>query len=336
MKYRKLGWSGVLVSELCLGTMTFGWHSDEETSRKMMTKFEERGGNFLDTANVYSDGKSEEILGKWLKGKNRDDFVIATKVRFRTEKGVNSIGLTRKHILHSVERSLERLGTDYVDILQLHAFDPLTPLEETMATMDHLVEEGKIRYVGISNFRGWQLQRAVDICEMNGWEKPVSIQPQYNLITRATEFEILPVASFNNLAVLPWSPLAGGILTGKYEGGIEKAKKGTRIGDSENRGWYQGVESERTRRIVEKVKEIASSTGRTPGQVAINWLLSNKTVTSPIIGARNEEQLSDNLDSADWSLTAEQIGELNSASFIEVTYPYDQRAEEQQRRGREI
>ncbi|MEM4089689.1 MAG: aldo/keto reductase, partial [Thermoplasmatales archaeon] len=230
MKYKKLGWSGVLISDLCLGTMTFGWQADETTSFDIMNKFEENDGNFIDTANVYSDGKSEEIVGKWLKGRNRENFVVATKVRFRTGKGLNSVGLSRKHILHSVRESLKRLETDYIDILQLHAWDPLTPLEETLSTMNYLVQEGLIRYVGISNFRGWQLQKAVDICTERDWEKPVSIQPQYNLIARATEYEILPVASFNELAVLPWSPLAGGVLTGKYESGISSAPKGTRIG----------------------------------------------------------------------------------------------------------
>ncbi|MGC8644976.1 MAG: aldo/keto reductase [Thermoplasmata archaeon] len=336
MKYRKLGWSGLLVSELCLGTMTFGWQADEETSFKIMDKFVESGGNFLDTANVYSDGKSEQIVGKWFKGRRREDFVIATKVRFRTGSGANSVGLSRKHILHSVRDSLERLGTDYIDVLQLHAWDPLTPLEETMSTLNDLVHDGAIRYVGISNFRGWQLQRAVDICIQKGWERPVSIQPQYNLIARATEFEILPVASFNGLAVLPWSPLAGGILTGKYETGITSAPKGTRIGDSQNKEYYARLENERTRKIIDALGKVASDTGKTRGQVALNWLLMNPAVTSPIIGARNVDQLQENLGAAGWALDRGQIDLLNSASALDITYPYDQRAEDQQRRDRTL
>ncbi|MGC8561957.1 MAG: aldo/keto reductase [Thermoplasmata archaeon] len=334
MKYKNLGWSGLLVSELCLGTMTFGWHSDEETSNKVMNKFYEYGGNFIDTANVYSDGKSEEIVGKWMKGREREDFVVATKVRFRTGKGINSVGLSRKHIIHSVKESLRRLGLDYLDILQLHAWDPLTPLEETMSTMNHLVEEGLIRYVGISNFRGWQLQRAIDICEERGWEKPVSIQPQYNLITRATEFEILPVASYNNLAVLPWSPLAGGFLTGKYESGIASAPKETRIGESQNKEYYEKLESDRAKRIIQALKEVAKETGKLNGEIALNWLLNNKNVTSPIIGARNEKQLVENIRATEWKLTNKQMDILNIASALDVTYPYDQRAEDQQKRDR--
>ncbi|MGC8617953.1 MAG: aldo/keto reductase [Thermoplasmata archaeon] len=334
MKYKNLGWSGLLVSELCLGTMTFGWHSDEETSNKVMNKFYEYGGNFIDTANVYSDGKSEEIVGKWMKGREREDFVVATKVRFRTGKGINSVGLSRKHIIHSVKESLRRLGLDYLDILQLHAWDPLTPLEETMSTMNHLVEEGLIRYVGISNFRGWQLQRAIDICEERGWEKPVSIQPQYNLITRATEFEILPVASYNNLAVLPWSPLAGGFLTGKYESGIASAPKETRIGESQNKEYYEKLVSDRAKRIIQALKEVAKETGKLNGEIALNWLLNNKNVTSPIIGARNEKQLVENIRATEWKLTNKQMDILNIASALDVTYPYDQRAEDQQKRDR--
>ncbi|MEM2615815.1 MAG: aldo/keto reductase [Thermoplasmatales archaeon] len=336
MKYRKLGWSGVLVSELCMGTMTFGWQADESASFKIMDKFEEEGGNFIDTANVYSDGKSEEIVGRWIKGRDRESFIIGTKVRFRTGNNPNSVGLSRKHILHSVRESLKRLGTDYVDILQLHAWDPLTPLEETLSTMNYLVQEGLIRYVGISNFRGWQLQKAIDLCLEMGWEKPVSIQPQYNLIARATEYEILPVASFNGLAVLPWSPLAGGVLTGKYEGGIDSAPKGTRVGDSKNKEYYVKMENDRTKSILKALSTISEETGKKKSQIALNWLLSNPSVTSPIIGARNVEQLVENLGASGWNLTRDQIERLNSASAIEITYPYDLRAEEQQRRDRTI
>jgi aryl-alcohol dehydrogenase-like predicted oxidoreductase len=334
MKIKKVGDSGLLVSELCLGTMTFGWQADEKTSHSIIEGFVEKGGNFLDTADVYSDGKSEQIIGNWLEKQEREDFVIATKVRFRTSNGVNSVGLSRKHILSSVDASLKRLKTDYVDIIQVHAWDPLTPLEETFETLNDLVHSGKTRYIGVSNFRAWQFQKALDICHYEGWVKPISIQPQYNLIARSTENEIIPMAISENIAVFPWSPLAGGILTGKYTNGISSAPKGTRIGDSQSRDMYTRYENDRTKKILGTLKEISAETGRTQGQIALNWLLANPAITAPIIGARNKEQLTENIGSTGWVLTKDQIRRLDEASRLEVTYPYDQRAEDQQRRDR--
>jgi len=331
VKLRKLGRTGVLVSELCLGTMTFGWQVDEEASHRMLDRFVEAGGNFLDTSNVYSSGRSEEIIGKWLAGRERAGVVVATKARFRTGDGANSVGLSRKHLLHAVGESLRRLRTDYIDLLQLHAWDPLTPLEETFGALNRMTEDGLVRYVGVSNFRGWQFEKALQLCRSRGWHEPVSLQPQYSLYARATEFELLPMCRTENVAVLPWSPLAGGFLSGKYKDGVRSPPAGTRIADAKDVEFYaKRFENERASRIVGSVETVAKASGRTMAQVALNWLLSRPGVTAPIIGARNADQLSEDLGSTGWSLTEDQISALNLASDLEVTYPYDKRAEEQQ------
>lgn len=327
----------MLVSELCLGTMTFGWQMEEAASHGLLDRFVEGGGNFLDTSNVYSSGKSEEIIGTWLSGRDRQTIVLATKARFRTADGANSVGLSRKHLFHAVHDSLRRLRTDYIDLLQVHAWDPLTPLEETWSTLHTLVENGSVRYVGVSNYRAWQFEKALQLCRQRGWHEPVSLQPQYSLYARATEFELLPMCAAEGIAVLPWSPLAGGVLTGKYENGIRSPPPGTRIADSNDVEIYaRRFDNERTRRIVDAVRAVAQETGKTMSQVALNWLLSHPAVTAPIVGARNVGQLSENLSSTGWSLGKEQIAALNAASELEVTYPYDQRAEEQQRADRVV
>jgi len=334
MKMKKFGKTGLLVSELCLGTMTFGWQADDNASHEILDSFTKSGGNFIDTADVYSEGRSEEIIGRWLSGEDRESLVIATKARFRTADHPNGVGLSRKHIHSAVKASLKRLGTDYIDIFQVHAWDPMTPVEETFGTLNALVEDGLIRYIGISNYRGWQFEKALQICRARGWNEPVSIQPQYNIIVRATEFEILPMALAENIAVVPWSPLAGGILTGKYVSGISKAEKGTRVGDSTTPEYYRKMENDRTSRIIAELKRISKDTGKTMAQIALNWLLSNPAVTAPIIGARNLAQLEDNLGAVGWKLSEEHEEAINRSSEVEVTYPYDQRAEDQQRRDR--
>jgi aryl-alcohol dehydrogenase-like predicted oxidoreductase len=337
MKLKKLGRSGTLVSELCLGTMTFGWQADEGTSHRLLDRYVEEGGNFLDSSNVYSSGASEQIIGKWLAQQDRQDLVLATKARFRTADGANRVGLSRKHLFHAVAESLHRLGTDYLDLLQVHAWDPLTPLEETFGALHTLVENGSIRYVGVSNFRAWQFEKALQLCRARGWHEPVSLQPQYSLYARATEFEILPMCLAEGVAVLPWSPLASGVLSGKYKGGVRSASKGTRIGDAEDAEFYAGrFDNERTTRIVRAVERVAQEVGKPMPQVALNWLLSRPAVTAPIVGARTVDQLSENLGSTGWSLGKDQIASLDKASELEVTYPYDRGAEEQQRRGREL
>jgi aryl-alcohol dehydrogenase-like predicted oxidoreductase len=337
MKFKKLGRTGTLVSELCLGTMTFGWQADEETGHRMLDRFLEAGGNFLDSSNVYSSGKSEEIIGSWLSHHDRQDIVLATKARFRTADGANSVGLSRKHLFHAVADSLRRLQSGYIDLLQVHAWDPLTPLEETFGALHTLVEDGSVRYVGVSNYRAWQLEKALQLCRSRGWHEPVSLQPQYSLYARATEFELLPMCLAENVAVLPWSPLAGGVLSGKYKGGVRSPPAGSRIADAEDLEFYASrFDNARTERIVRAVEAVAQETGKPMAQVALNWLLGRPAVTAPIIGARNLAQLSENLGSTGWSLSQDQIAALDLASELDVTYPYDKRAEEQQRRDREL
>lgn len=336
MQTRRLGRTSALVGELGLGTMTFGsrgegWRVDEETSHRILDRFVASGGNLLDTADVYSSGRSEEIIGTWLTHQDREEVILATKARFRTGPGPNRVGLSRKHLLSAVRESLRRLRTDYVDLFQVHAWDPWTPLEETFGTLNRLVEDGLIRYVGVSNFRGWQLEKALQLCRQRSWEEPVSLQPQYSLYARATEFELLPLCTAEGLAVLPWSPLASGVLSGKYVQGIRNPPAGSRIANAEDPGTYASrFDNDRMRRILSALNAAAKELGRTPAQVALNWLIARPAVTAPILGARSVEQLEENLGATGWSLPPEQRLALDEASELEVTYPYDRRAEEQQ------
>ncbi|NOU94469.1 aldo/keto reductase [Paenibacillus sp. LMG 31456] len=331
MDYRFVGKTGLKVSELCLGSMTFGAAADREESFRIMDGYTEAGGNFIDTANVYSQGLSEEIVGAWLKEKNRNDFVVATKVRFGMGEGPNDMGLSRKHILASVEDSLRRLGTDYIDLFQVHAWDAATPLEETLSTLNDLVRKGVVRYIGASNYRAWQLQKAIYVSRQNGWESFVCLQPQYNLLCRATEYELLPLCENEGVGVIPWSPLRGGLLSGKFKRG-EIPQENTRVGA--NKATWERYDNEFTWNIIDSLSEIAKETDKSSAQVALNWMLSRSVITSPIIGARNVAQLDDNLGASGWSLTEEQIHRLNDVSELLVSYPYDLAAENQQRRGR--
>lgn len=336
MQYRMLGTTGVKVSELCLGAMTFGREADQKTSFDIMDSFVEAGGNFIDTANVYSSGTSEKIVGDWLKARERDDMVIATKLRFPMGKGPNDTGLTRKHIIKALNDSLKRLGTDYVDLLQVHAWDPLTPLQETLRALTSVVEEGKVRYIGASNFRAWQFAMALGVSREAGLEEFASIQPQYSLLSRATEYEILPLCRSQKKSVLPWSPLKGGFLTGKYARNSSNTDGDNRVALNLKRGWQPpwARNEDYTWGVVEAVSKVAEETGKSQSQVSLNWLLANEAVTSPIIGARNLEQLHDNLGSTGWKLEKDHIDLLNSASDMYVTYPYDEESEEQQLYGR--
>ncbi|UUZ95558.1 aldo/keto reductase [Paenibacillus sp. P25] len=338
MNYKHLGNTGVRVSELCLGAMTFGRETGEQDSRMIMDRFVEAGGNFIDTADVYTGGASEEIVGRWLKGKNRDDLVIATKVRFAMGSGPNDVGLSRKHILAGVEASLRRLGTDYIDLFQVHAWDPKTPLEETLGTLNELVRRGWVRYLGASNFRGWRLQKAIDLSRQRGWEPFVCLQPQYNLLCRATEYEVIPVCLNEGLGVIPWSPLRGGWLSGKFYRGMAQPPEDSRVASAEAKGWsesWTNYNNEHTWNVVDVLLAVAEEAGKTPAQTAINWSLQRPGVTSPIIGVRTPEQLAANLGAAGWSLTEEQVERLNAASLMPVSYPYDLRAEQQRRAGRD-
>ena len=285
MNYRHLGKTGVKVSELCLGAMTFGRENEatEEESFQMMDRFVAAGGNFIDTANVYSTGISEEIVGRWLKQRRRDDLVIATKVRFPMGEGPNDLGLSRKHILSSVEASLRRLQTDYIDLYQVHCWDPKTPLEETLSTLNDLVRKGVVRYVGASNFAGWQLQRAIDISRENRWEGFVCLQPQYNLLCRSTEWELVPLAVREGLGVIPWSPQARGKLTRDWN----YTSIRTETDEAFERLFAKTEDADR--KVVDRVARVAAARGIPRAQVALAWLLAKPVITAPIVGATKLE-----------------------------------------------
>lgn len=335
MEYRYLGRTGLKVSEFCLGAMTFGRESTEEVSRQILDRFVDAGGNFIDTADVYSQGVSEEVLGRWLKGKSRDDFVIATKVRFPMGKGPNEVGLSRKHIVAAAEASLCRLGIDYIDLYQVHAWDPGTPLEETLNTLDSLVQSGKVRYIGASNFCGWQLQKAIDISRQMGWELFSCLQSLYNLLDRSIEWELLPVCQNEGVGVICWSPLRGGWLSGKYRRGMAAPPEGSRVETAEKQGWSEAwsiYNNERTWRVIDELFAVAEEIGKTPPQVALNWLLHRPGVTAPIIGVRTLAHLEDNLGASGWSLSEEQMNRLNRVSEHRLPYPYDVIAQVQRER----
>lgn len=326
MQMRLMGKTGLKVSELCLGAMTFGREADEAASQQMMNRFAEAGGNFIDTADVYTRGTSEEIVGRWLKTRHREDFVIATKVRFTMGEGPNDVGLSRKHILAGVEASLRRLGVDYIDLYQVHCWDALTPLGETLSTLDSLVKSGKVRYVGVSNYGAAHLQKAVDVARHNGWEPFTCLQPLYNLLDREIEWELVEVCRNEGLGIIPWSPLRGGWLSGKYRRGMQAPPEGTRIEKAEQMGWSEGwstYANDHTWAVIDELLAVAGETGKTPAQVALNWLLNKPGVTAPIIGARNMEQLNNNLDASGWTLNADQMGRLDKVSAKPLPYPYD-------------
>jgi aryl-alcohol dehydrogenase-like predicted oxidoreductase len=323
MEMRILGRSGVHVSSLCLGTMTFGNEADEPTSRAIVDRFLDAGGNFIDTADVYQRGVAEEITGRALAGGRRDDVILATKGRVAMGSDPNQSGASRRYLTRAVEASLRRLGTDWIDLYQVHWPDPVTPLEETLATLDDLVAvvaAGKIRYAGLSNFIGSDLQRAFLQCEHQGWTPIVSHQPQYSLIFREVEQETLPLCRTNQVAVLPWSPLGGGVLTGKYRSPTD-IPTDTRLGRSEAQAARQL--SEHNLAVADEVTKVADQIGRTPAQVALNWVLHRPGVTSPILGVRNVEQLDDNLGAEGWMLEPEHLDSLDRASRKPLPYPFN-------------
>ncbi|WP_327339633.1 MULTISPECIES: aldo/keto reductase [unclassified Streptomyces] len=326
MKQRFLGRSGLRVSELCLGTMTFGQDTDEAGAHRVLDAFTEAGGTFIDTADVYQQGVSEEIVGRWLKSRRRDDLVVATKVFGTMGEAPNAGGLSRKHILSAVEASLRRLGTDHIDLYQTHVWDATTPVEETLSTLDTLVRSGKVRYLGASNVSASQLQRAQDLAARNGWERYISLQPLYNLLAREVEWELAPVSEAEGVGIIPWSPLQGGWLTGKYRRGMSEAAPDTREARYQRelgREAWRERDNEETWRVVEAVVAVAEETGRTPAQVSLRWLLGRPAVAAPIIGVRTVEQLADNLGAVGWELTPEQTVRLDEASARPLPYPYD-------------
>ena len=329
MDMRSLGRTGLKVSELCLGAMTFGREATEAESFAMLDRFADAGGNFIDTADVYSQGISEEILGRWLKTKDRESFVIATKVRFGTDdpanRRPNRFGLGRKHIMAAVDASLRRLQADYIDLYQVHMWDPTTPLEETLSSLDMLVRAGKIRYPGASNYSGWQLQKAVDLARHNGWQPLVSLQPLYNLLDRDIEWELVHVCQNEGLGIMPWSPLRGGWLTGKYHRGLEAPVAGTRIEEADRRGWGEGWSkygNEHSWTVIDELTAIGRETNHSPAQVALNWVIHRPGVSSPITGARNMTQLEDNLGATGWVLDDAHMERLTAVSQKPLPYPY--------------
>ena len=325
MEYRKLGNSGAVVSAYCLGTMTFGAEADEATSFRIMDDYVEAGGNFLDTADVYSAGVSEEIIGRWLKGKKTRDLVIATKGRFPMGNGPNHIGLSRKHLNEALDASLKRLGVEQVDLYQMHAWDALTPLEETLRFLDDSISNGKIAYYGFSNFLGWQMTKAVWLARANHYQPPVTLQPQYNLLVRDIEHEIVPAALDAGIGLLPWSPLGGGWLSGKYKRDTLPTGA-TRLGENPKRGMeaFEGRNAqERTWEVIGAVEEIARARGVTMAQVALAWTAAQPAITSVILGARTTEQLADNLGAAALALSGEEIARLSEVSKPQMhDYPY--------------
>ena len=324
MEYRFMGRTGLKVSELCMGTQTFGWGADEPTAHAMADRFVEAGGNFFDTSNIYNEGVSETMLGNWIKSRgNRSQYVIATKVFFPAGKGPNDTGLSRKHIFDQIDASLRRLQTDYVDLYQMHCWDASTPLEETLRALDDLVRMGKVRYIGASNYTPSQLMRAIMLSEMHGWARFDCLQPEYNLLVRSTEWELLPLCREQGIGVICWSPLAGGWLTGKYRRGQPPPPE-SRVGRGDR--WDdlpEQRESETTWRVVDALLEISQERGKTPAQVALNWLLQKPGVTAPIFGARTLEQLEQNLGCTGWALSPEEMEKLDAASAIPLPSPYN-------------
>lgn len=336
MEYRNLGSSGTSVSAYALGTMTFGAESDEATSHAILDEYADAGGNFIDTADVYTAGASEEIIGRWLaKGSSAADMILATKGRFPMGKGPNDLGLSRRHLRLALDASLKRLNVDHIDLYQMHSWDPLTPLEETLGFLNDAVSAGKISYYGFSNYTGWQLTKAVGIAKARGWDLPVTLQPQYSLLVRGIEAEIVPAALDAGMGLLPWSPLGGGWLTGKYK--RDAAPEGaTRLGENPERGmeaWKKRNAQERTWAIIDVVVEIAEARGVSASQVALAWVAQQPAVTSVILGARTTEQLADNLGAAALTLTEEEVVRLSGVSAPELAdYPYGTPGVEQRSR----
>ncbi|MCR4267402.1 aldo/keto reductase [Nitratireductor sp. ZSWI3] len=327
MEYRRLGASGLNVPVLSFGTGTFGgtgplfgaWgNTDAREARRLIDICLEAGLNLFDTADVYSDGASESVLGEAVKGR-RDTVLISTKTTLPMGDGPNDAGSSRARLIRAVEASLKRLGTDYIDLLQLHAFDAATPVEEVLSTLDDLVRAGKLRYTGVSNFSGWQVMKSLAAADRNGWQRYVAHQVYYSLVGRDYEWELMPLGLDQGVGALVWSPLGWGRLTGKVRRG-EKLPAGSRLHDTASFG--PPVADELLYRVVDALDEIAAETGKSVPQIAINWLTRRPSVASVIIGARNEEQLRQNLGAVGWSLSAEQIARLDAASLVDAPYPY--------------
>lgn len=338
MEYRTLGRSGCAVSSFALGTMTFGAESDETVAHAQLDRFVEVGGTLVDTADVYSAGVSEQIIGRWLAARPADvteAVVLATKGRFPMDDTPNGLGLSIRHLTRALDASLRRLGVDSVDLYQVHAFDPWTPLEETLRALDGFVRSGKIRYYGLSNFTGWQLTKAVHLARELGLVGPVTLQPQYSLLVREIEWEIVPAALDAGLGLLPWSPLGGGWLSGKYHRD-ERPTGTSRLGEDPGRGMeaWDRRGTDRTWNVVEAVERVARARGISMAEVALAWVNDRPAVTSTILGARTVAQLDTNLKAAGLHLSDDETAALNIASDLHTPdYPYGELGIDQRSRN---
>ena len=331
MRYRLLGRTGLKVSEICLGTMTFGSRpgprtvpgADEKISTDILDRYLASGGNFIDTADGYAEGRSEEILGKALKGR-RDSVVLATKVFFPSGSGVNDKGLSRKHILWGIEASLRRLATDYVDLYQVHCWDSHTPIAETLSALDTLVQQGKVRSIGCSNFAAWQLAKALGVSALHGLARFECLQPQYSLVCRSADRELLPLCRSEEVGVIAWSPLAGGFLSGKYRSS-QPPPASSRLAESDpaSRRWTERFLTEANFRLLGILEDAGRELGKSVAQTALAWTLHVPGMTSVIIGARTVEQLDQNLGSAGWQFPAELWRKVDEATALPIEYPQD-------------
>jgi aryl-alcohol dehydrogenase-like predicted oxidoreductase len=337
MDYRTLGRSGCAVSSLCLGTMTFGAESDEATSHRQLDRFAEAGGTLVDTADVYSNGASEEIIGRWFASRPAEltePVVLATKGRFPLAGDPNAAGLSARHLTRALDSSLRRLGLDVVDLYQVHAFDPCTPMEETLRALDGFVRAGKIRYYGLSNFTGWQLTKAVHLARALNIAGPVTLQPQYSLLVREIEWEIVPAAMDAGLGLLPWGPLGGGWLSGKYKRD-QRPAGATRLGEDPGRGMeaYDRRGTQHTWDVIDAVQKVADERGVSMPEIALAWVTARPAVTSTILGARTVSQLETNLRAAELRLTPAETAALDAASDPGATdYPYGEMGVQQRDR----
>ena len=327
MDYRFLGNSGFKIPVLSFGVGTFGgkgplfsaWgNSDEREARRLIDVCLEYGVNLFDTADVYSDGASETILGTAIKGR-RNRVILSTKLTLRAGDGPNDVGASRHHLIDATDKALERLGTDYIDLLQLHHFDAMTPVESVMSTLDDLVRAGKVRYLGVSNFSGWQLMKSLAAADRHGYSRYVANQTYYSLIGRDYEWELMPIGQDQGVGALVWSPLGWGRLTGKIRRG-KALPESSRLHATES--FAPPVDQERLYRVVDALDDVSEETGKTIPQIALNWLLQRPTVATILIGARNEDQLRENLGAIGWNLTRDQVARLDAASAVTPPYPY--------------
>lgn len=329
MEYRQLGGSGLKVPVLCFGTGTFGgtneffkaWgESDVAEATKLVDICLEAGVTMFDSADIYSGGAAESILGKAIEGR-RDKVLISTKATFRSGQGPNDVGSSRFHLVTAVEAALKRLGTDYIDLFQLHGFDATAPVEETLSTLDVLVRTGKIRYIGCSNFSGWHLMKSLAVSDRHGWPRHVAHQAYYSLVGRDYEWELMPLGIDQKVGAVVWSPLGWGRLTGKIRRG-QPLPKTSRLQSQLVKDIGPQVDDDYLYKVVDALDGVSKETGKSVPQIALNWLLQRPTVATVIIGARNEEQLRQNLDAVGWNLNKEQVGKLDAASARPFAYPY--------------